>query len=248
MNKVIVGLMAGVCALLGGMVVLLQTKEDNTPPVIQFRENDVIYTAGDDYDEFLIGVIALDDRDGDVTDTLVVESVYPKENEKKATVIYVARDKSNNIGKAKREIVYQEEENNVSSNSTGKSAEGEEKLATALTGTNNSGDPVQYVENIDEETEDDVEDSGQEELQGEMPQIKLKTDHVSIKIGEYVNRLRYVDSIVDDKDSSDRLWRSISIAGDQLDSNEPGVYELIYYVIDSDGNKSNEEKLTITVE
>ena len=51
---------------------------------------------------------AVDDCDGDVTDSLEIENVYVEENDGKATVVYVARDKSNNIAKAKREIGYQE--------------------------------------------------------------------------------------------------------------------------------------------
>ena len=47
----------------------------------------------------------------------------------------------------------------------------------------------------------------------------------------------------------DRSWlfQHIQVAG-EVNSYTPGVYEMIYYVIDSDGNQSNEAKLTVTVE
>lgn len=249
MNKGIVGLMVCACVFLGGTVIFLQMKEDKKPPTIQFQENGVTYVAGDAYDSLLAGVTAFDDRDGDVTDTLVVESVYPEENEKKATVIYVARDKSNNIGKAKREIAYQGNENTALFDADEEIGDGETESGTAVTESSLNGTGVQNIGNINVDNGNNAEvDVQYEGVQDANPHIKLTTDHVSIKAGDSINRITLVDSITDDKDDSDQLWGSIRIVGDEFDSNVPGVYEQIYYVVDSDGNRSNEEMLTITVE
>lgn len=233
MSKGIVGLMAGVCVLLGGAVVFLQMKVDHEPPTIHFQEDEITYTDGDSYDELLLGVTAIDDVDGDVTDTLVVESVYPEEDEKTVTVIYVARDQANNIGKANRKIIYKKSDGQTTLDTTGKMED----------------TPVQLKEDPGGNSEIDSEDDEQEgQIQDENPHIKLTTDKVSIKAGDSVNRIKFVESITDDKDDADQLWGSILIVGDEFDKNVPGVYEQIYYVVDSDGNKSNEETLTITVE
>ncbi|MGN0251425.1 MAG: hypothetical protein ACI4EH_08735 [Oliverpabstia sp.] len=233
MSKGIVGLMAGVCVLLGGAVVFLQMKVDHEPPTIHFQEDEITYTDGDSYDELLLGVTAIDDVDGDVTDTLVVESVYPEEDEKTVTVIYVARDQANNIGKANRKIIYKKSDGQTTLDTTGKMED----------------TPVQLKEDPGGNSENDSEDDEQEgQIQDENPHIKLTTDKVSIKAGDSVNRIKFVESITDDKDDADQLWGSILIVGDEFDNNVPGVYEQIYYVVDSDGNKSNEETLTITVE
>ena len=80
--------------------------EDNTPPEIQFQDNEIVYTAGDSYDGLLDGVTATDNKDGDVTESLVVESVYPNEDGQTATIVYVARDSRNNVGKANKVVTY----------------------------------------------------------------------------------------------------------------------------------------------
>ena len=65
-----------------------------------------MYTAGDSYDGLLDGVTATDNKDGDVTESLVVESVYPNEDGQTATIVYVARDSRNNVGKANKVVTY----------------------------------------------------------------------------------------------------------------------------------------------
>ena len=159
MNKGIVVLMVGMCALLGGTIVFLQMKEDKQPPTIQFQDNEVTYTDGDGYGNLLEGVTAWDDRDGDVTDTLVVESVYPENNGDKAIAVYVARDKSNNIRKLKREVAYMENGQNLSSD-TGDNDDIDEQSVTPI--------PEPDAGNTDEDMEDNIEETGgDEDLQSE---------------------------------------------------------------------------------
>ncbi len=58
-----------------GLCGLYEVLEDNTPPEIQFQDNEIVYTAGDSYDGLLDGVTATDNKDGDVTESLVVECI-----------------------------------------------------------------------------------------------------------------------------------------------------------------------------
>ena len=53
---------------------------------------------------YLQGVTAIDDLDGDVTDLIVVESVYGMTPDRLATVTYAAFDRSGNVTKAQRQI------------------------------------------------------------------------------------------------------------------------------------------------
>lgn len=233
MNKGIIGLMAGACVLLGGVIVILQEKEDKKPPVISFKENNVIYKEGENYDKLLEGVTAVDDRDGDVSDMLVVENVYP--DGEKAWVVYVARDASDNVSKQKRLVTYQ------SGLSVSQSVE-QDTPEFSIT------DQQEDKKVVMQDTKNQNEDITNEVASEEKPTIKLTTDQITIHVGDTVNRITFVDSITDDKDDKDYLWGSIRITGDEFDSTAPGVYKQIYYVVDSDGNKSNEEILTITVE
>lgn len=54
----------------------------------------------------LEGVTAFDNRDGDVTDTVIVENVYGLKNGNEVTVTYAAFDRSGNVTKATRQVCY----------------------------------------------------------------------------------------------------------------------------------------------
>lgn len=110
MRKIIVTILAVLSAILACVFFWLKGQGDYTPPVISFPHNEITFTEGEDKDILLKGVTAIDETDGDVSDTLVVESVIPMRDELRATVIYYAKDKSNNVGKATRTISYLTEE------------------------------------------------------------------------------------------------------------------------------------------
>lgn len=222
MKKGIVGLMVVVSIGLAGAVAAMKVIDDDKPPVIDFQEDtEVTYTEGDSYDVFLEGVTAEDNRDGDVTGSLVVESVYPTEKGDTAMVIYVARDAKNNVAKVSRWVTCKAEKEDK------KETEKEDSMAE------------QEENQTQESTDGDSSDN---------PRIALTTDNVTIQAGEEIERFSYIEDVSDDKDDVGSLLQNIRIDGDEFDPNTPGVYEQIYYVVDSDGNKSNEATLTITVE
>jgi len=251
MKKSILVLMVVACVALGAVTVVIGFSEDKKSPEIQFQNNEIIFTPGDDYSGLLEGVTATDNRDGDVTQSLVVESVYPNDDGETATVVYVARDKENNIGKANKIIKYQ---NDSTAASSAEEEETDDTTEPSPTEGVVTPSPSPVPETTDQtsslgNTEDNEEtDPEEEDLPEGSPRIKLTTDSVTIKKGESVNRISYVESITDDVDSRESLYRQIQIVGDDLDINTRGTYELIYYVVDSSGNRSNEAKLTITVE
>ena len=222
MKKIIIALISVVSLLCGGILIFLKFSEDNVAPKITYKDETLEYVKGSSYKTILKGVKAKDNKDGDVTGALIVEGIYPNGDGDTATVVYVARDKSNNIAKTRRVVSYLEEK---------------KKELT----------PVLKEEPL-EETEKDKEDPKKEELPASNPRITLKKKEVKIKKGEDINRISLVESVTDDKDEQNLLWRSINIRGDGFDKNTAGVYEQIYYVVDSDGNKSNEETLKIIVE
>ena len=57
----------------------------------------------------------------------------------------------------------------------------------------------------------------------------------------------YVESITDDKDAQNDLFRQLVING-TYDINTPGTYPLIFYTQDSDGNTSNEVTFTLIIQ
>lgn len=265
MKKGFIALMIVVCLGLTGVMAFLRLTEDRKAPEIHFQDNEITYVQGEDYEELLLGVTATDNKDGDVTDSLVVESVYPNDDGNTATIVYVARDSSNNIAKANKIVKYQmnsSKETQTDSDSVSDTGSDSTKEATATnpipspgptqnSGEQNAGASDDAQNQLSEENgseEDSEEDSEDDDLPAGSPRIKLSKSRVTISRGDSVNRISFVESVTDDKDDKNTLWRRIEITGDEFDRNTPGTYEQIYYVIDTDGNKSNEAKLTIVVQ
>ena len=106
MKKVIIALISVIGLLCGGMLIFLKVSEDNTAPEITYKDETLEYVKGSNYKTILKGVEAKDNRDGDVTEALIVEGIYPNGDGDTATAVYVARDKSNNIAKSRRVVSY----------------------------------------------------------------------------------------------------------------------------------------------
>lgn len=80
--------------------------DDTKAPEITFDDQALQISVEDPEDELLRGVSAKDSKDGDVTDSLVVESVKLLSQDGTISVTYAAFDKSGNVTKASREVQY----------------------------------------------------------------------------------------------------------------------------------------------
>ena len=94
------------CIILAGVDVVLMGARDTKAPEIEYGEAVPTYTAGSDYSGLLADVKAIDKKDDDVTDTLIVERIFPNADQQTATVLYVAKDTSNNVVKRERTVNY----------------------------------------------------------------------------------------------------------------------------------------------
>lgn len=90
---------AGLCVLFG----YLYVSRDREPPTIYCAEETAPLYTGDDA-ALLSGMHAVDTRDGDVTDTLVIDTVRIKSDGRHALVRYAARDHSGNLAGYTREV------------------------------------------------------------------------------------------------------------------------------------------------
>lgn len=79
---------------------------DKNAPRIAMDSEEIKVSIEDDKRELLKGVTASDAKDGDVTDSLVVESVSNFIEEGRRKVSIVAFDSDNNIARETRELVY----------------------------------------------------------------------------------------------------------------------------------------------
>lgn len=79
--------------------VFLRVARDNEGPVIEFTANVPTYYGNPDDKELLSNVSAIDKKDGDVSNTLFVDSVRVSEDGTRAKVTYVALDRSSNVSR-----------------------------------------------------------------------------------------------------------------------------------------------------
>ena len=79
---------------------------DHTPPVISGGDEVIQVSVADPQEKLLEGMKAEDSRDGDVTDSLVVQDISEFDDEGKRTVNYAAVDSSGNVGYYSRMMQY----------------------------------------------------------------------------------------------------------------------------------------------
>lgn len=84
--------------------------DDHVAPKIVMDEEKITISVTDGEEKMLEGVTASDDRDGDVSSTLLVESMSSFIEPGRRTVTIAAFDKSSNVAKVTREIVYSDYE------------------------------------------------------------------------------------------------------------------------------------------
>lgn len=104
MKKTITVIAAVLVIVLAVFSVYIVKKQDNTPPVINLPETDVVFMEGTDLSTLLNGVTATDKVDGDVSNSIIIEKTFVSDDLSQIHVYYAAKDKSNNV--AKKEGVY----------------------------------------------------------------------------------------------------------------------------------------------
>ena len=83
---------------------------DKKPPVITMDQPTIHVKCADPDSEYLKGVTAQDNKDGDVTDSLMIETKTNFIEPGRFKVSIAAFDKDNNISKVNREIIYDDYE------------------------------------------------------------------------------------------------------------------------------------------
>lgn len=281
MAKKLAVFMAIVCVGLIAFVVWSRFGADKTGPEIKFSNEELVYHDGMSHSELLQDVTAFDEKDGDVSDTLAVESVYPVEDGQ-VVVVYVAKDNSNNITKVKQFYAYDagasDEEgtgadadtgindnndnigvdtNNTEADMNSGTAEGTdvgpsqpaepEGLADNANAEGTSDPSVPVSASADAEQIRKEQEEAADQMPAGAPRIYLSDYVVKVPVGTTVDRLSYVKEITDDSDNVYDLWTKIQIKG-TLDTMTPGTYECTYYVVDSQGNTSNQAVVQFIVE
>ena len=246
MKKGLVAMLFLACAALLAGNVVVYIGEDRNGPEISVPQEEITYVAGTDTSALLNGVTAQDDRDGDVTDTVTIESIIPNADQTGASVVYVAKDSKNNVTKETRTIVYSTDANQAAAQ-----AAAEQAAADQAAQDQAAAEQAAQGDAAGESAQTTDDGAAQNEaaiaaLSAESPRFYLTQYSVELERGAELNELSYVQDISDDEDSRDELYQGIRISG-EVDTNTPGEYTLEYHVVDSDGNNSNVAQLRVTV-
>ena len=105
--RMITVILAAVSVLIyGAASIYVGTHTDHNGPKIEMKEKEVTVSVEDGQEKLLEGVKGTDKKDGDVTDSLVVESTGAFFEKGKRPATIAAFDSDYNVAKAERMIVY----------------------------------------------------------------------------------------------------------------------------------------------
>lgn len=105
----------------------------------------------------------------------------------------------------------------------------------------NVGTARRRIDYIKKEPEEELKPNGKN------PAMALTTTEMTIQAGTEFDVLSVIKGVVDDVDDADTLYKHVHAEG-EYDTQTPGVYELYYYVSDSEGNTSEPHTFTLTVQ
>lgn len=218
--------------------------DDRQAPKIKLSGEEITYVEGQGYSSLLSGVTAYDNKDGDVTASVMVESVVPLKSGEEAVVCYVAKDKSNNIARVDRIVKYVGNGEDFVSSDKNKNEVESGSSGGDLSPAEQESRTVESSESQPQETSSANEESTA--YSGVNPVLFLKSKETTIKAGSTFNIVSYVDNITDDVDDRTTLFKRI-IADGSYDVNIPGDYTLNVYCTDTDRNASDRQQFILHV-
>lgn len=234
-NKVIVAILGLIVVLLAFIGIFNGIFLDKNGPVITFDSGEnIVYTEGQDESVLIQGVVAVDKKDGDVSDSIRVDSTIIDGDVIK--VKYAAKDSNNNvtISDSYREIKYIPA--NVENVSTDVNDSKTDESVNGNSDTNNETEEsttTDFTGEIDKEIADKTG----------IPVITLTANEIMINEGETFNALEYVKETYD---NSGDVSRRIRVTGNE-EKLVVGDYNITYVVSDTEGNVSEPAVLVVHV-
>jgi hypothetical protein len=110
-NVLLLMILAVAVGLFAGYHIWVHNRLDTVGPVITIDDGLLEVSVKDSEEALLTGVHATDDRDGDVTASVLVESIIGINDDNVTTVTYAAFDRAGNVTKIQRQVRYKDYEN-----------------------------------------------------------------------------------------------------------------------------------------
>ena len=105
-NVLLLMILAVAFGLFAGYHLWVHNRLDTTGPVLTVEEGMLEISVKDRETALMKGIRAVDDRDGDVTASILVESIYGISEDHVTTVTYAAFDRAGNVSKIQRKVRY----------------------------------------------------------------------------------------------------------------------------------------------
>ena len=106
LNNLLLMILAAAFALFGCYHIWVHNRLDTVGPELIVDEDLLEISVKDEADKLLTGIRAQDERDGDVTASILVESIYGIDQNNMTTVTYAAFDRAGNVSKIQRQVRY----------------------------------------------------------------------------------------------------------------------------------------------
>ena len=106
LNALLLMVLAVAVGLFACYHIWVHNRLDTTGPVLYVEEGVLEISVEDTADKLMTGIQAVDDRDGDVTASVLVESIYGIDEDNVTTVTYAAFDRAGNVSKIQRKVRY----------------------------------------------------------------------------------------------------------------------------------------------
>lgn len=102
------GVLAAAGVLFAGYLYWIHNNLDTAGPVITVEEGLLEISVKDEETALMQGISAWDNRDGDVTGRMLVESIYGINEDHVVTVTYAAFDRAGNVSKVERQVRFKD--------------------------------------------------------------------------------------------------------------------------------------------
>ena len=254
----IVGIVFIACLVLFGFTAFNEApKSSSTNQEIHFEENVIQMETGDSEDRLLEGVTAYDGKDGDLTSKVFVESISNFVEPGVSNVSYVVYDADRHAAKASRRVVYLDytpprfvlrhspvyhvgEKINLTdfigasvrfnTSTIPNNTEGIHQLTVTV--TNSKGDTSELSLKVKVEGDSNV-----------APKIELKQYILYLHKGDSFSAGDYIVSA--SKADETRISTSQIEIESNVQTEEEGVYSVVYTVRDENGNKGTTEMIVV---
>ena len=174
-------------AVVGGSGALFVTRDKTGPKIIVSEDRKIAYNTDSDKTVLLDGVTAIDEKDGDVSDSLRVESVRNNEDGS-LEVTYSAVDDFNNVTKLTCKVETLNQENSGEDAQEEKTEASEENQEESQENTQQEAEDKE-AQNQEEANQEEVDDSNSDTdaaiaaLPEGSPQLRLSTHQADLQVG-----------------------------------------------------------------